>query len=233
MSHNEVVVIWAPPSTVARPQIVCIDPGHPSEVGRGTRGRRFSEIQVAWSIANLVKENLQGHGIRVILTKNREEEFVTNRRRADIANSAHADLMIRLHCDAGSGSGFTTYYPDHQGVSRGFVGPSQSLLRKEAPIAQRFHRNLSEGLRGFLFDNGLKGDELTAVGRKQGALTGSIFAREPVILIEMVVLTHPADEAKIASDRGRRRIAAAISTAIEETLSFSRTVGLGQVRLNL
>src|SRR5262249_1266358 len=40
-----------------------------------------------------------------------------------------------------------------------------------------------------LRDNGVKGDEDTLIGGRQGALTGSIFSEEPTLLVEMVFLT--------------------------------------------
>jgi len=152
-------------------------------------------------------------GFKVVMTKTSENQFVRNRKRAETANQAHAALMVRLHCDSNSGTGFTTYYPDRQGKSEGVTGPSLAILRQTAPIAHRFHDKLAEDLKGVLKDNGLKGDEATAVGHKQGALTGSVFSKVPVVLVEMVVLTNPPDEAFIGSPANRRKVAQALADA--------------------
>ena len=66
--------------------VICIDPGHPSEVGRGTHGKKFTEIQVVWKVALLLKTRLEQDGYRVVLTKSKEDEMVRNKKRADIAN---------------------------------------------------------------------------------------------------------------------------------------------------
>ena len=63
-------------------------------------------------------------------------------------------------------------------------------------------------------DLGIKGDSKTAVGARQGALTGSIFSEIPVITVEMVVITDPEQEAFIASETGQERMAEAIATGI-------------------
>ncbi len=202
--------------------LVCIDPGHPSEVGRGTQGRKLTEIEVAWSVANLLKSDLELQGVRVVMTKHTQEQFVSNRARAAVANKAGADLMVRLHCDAANGSGFTTYFPDQVGHSQGFAGPSASLLSREPKIAQAFQHRLASELRGFLRDNGLKGDEDTAVGRKQGALTGSIFSQVPVVLVEMVVLTNRSDEEKVETRQGRNRLAHALAAATMAALESEK-----------
>jgi N-acetylmuramoyl-L-alanine amidase len=206
---------------------VCIDPGHPSEVGRGTQGKHLTEIHAAWEVAVLLRGNLEKQGIHVVLTKRSEGEFVKNRTRAEIANDANANLMVRLHCDASTGEGFTTYYPDQVGHSEGHTGPSAEFLKRERPIASAFQQELSRGLYGFLQDNGLKGDEFTAVGQKQGALTGSIFSNVPVVLVEMVVLTNPKDEAKISSQAGCMRLANALARA---TMYALKSEGRGYTR---
>lgn len=47
---------------VAAPRTICIDPGHPSEVGRGTAGRSISEISLAWQIAVGLRRELTASG---------------------------------------------------------------------------------------------------------------------------------------------------------------------------
>lgn len=197
----------------AKPTI-CIDPGHPSEIGMGTKGKRVSEVHIAWSVAKRLEEKLEKLGLRVVMTKQREDQFVKNVDRSKIANEAKANLFVRLHCDAASGSGFATYYPDRQGTADGITGPSPDLLRAIAPMAKRFHAAMGKQLAGHLADNGLKPDTMTKVGKERGALIGSIHSRVPVVLVEMCVLTNPADEAFIASKDGQDRMAEALKAGV-------------------
>lgn len=175
--------------------VVCLDPGHTSEVGSGTRGRRLTELHFAWVVAKDLESKLKASGVKVVLTKQSEGERVTNRRRSDVANASGASLFLRLHCDAATNSGSTIYYPDRQGRAGGKVGPALTLLPGIRRAALAFHKGYSgyvtkRGLR----DNGLKSDVYTAIGAKQGALTGSVWTQVPVVLVEMVVLTNPRDE---------------------------------------
>jgi N-acetylmuramoyl-L-alanine amidase len=94
--------------------VICIDPGHPSEVGRGTQGRHLTEIQAAWQVAKKLQAVLIARGYRTVLTKRSEEQFVTNKARAETANQINATLMVRLHCDADAGSGLAVYAPDRR-----------------------------------------------------------------------------------------------------------------------
>ena len=200
-------------------KVICIDPGHPSEVGNGTHGKRTSEIHVAWATAQSLKKQLEKLGYRVVTTKSAEHEKVLNRRRAEIANEAHADLMIRLHCDgstrdASNGTGFTVYYPSQPGTIDGFSGPAASVIESSRTAATKIHATMREQLLGKLADDGLKSDLKTAVGAKQGALTGSIYSKVPVVLVEMVVLTNPRDEAFILSKKGQTAMVDALTAGV-------------------
>lgn len=199
-------------------QVVCIDPGHPSEIGRGTSGKHLTEIHANWMEALLLKKRLEQQGIKVILTKKSESEFVRNRARAETANAAHADLMIRLHCDSASGTGFTTYYPAHVGTDRGMRGPSAEVIRASRKKSETFHAALAEALKGKLRDNGLKGDQATKVGARHGALIGSIYSKVPIVLVEMVVLTSPKDEAFLTGRPGREAMADALAAGVMAVL---------------
>ena len=204
---------------------VCIDPGHPSEVGSGTRGRHFSETHVAWVVAKKLESILAAKGVNVVLTKHSENQMVRNKDRAIVANQCHADLMLRLHCDASKGTGFTTYYPDRQGKQQGVTGPSKTLIARIAPIANSFHAVLQHDLNGFLKDNGLKSDIKTAVGSKYGALIGSIYSTVPVVLVEMCVLTNPHDETLVSTSKGQLKLATSLADACHKCVAgaHSRT----------
>jgi N-acetylmuramoyl-L-alanine amidase len=185
---------------------VCIDPGHPSENSDGRQllnGVR--EVDVAWAVAQELRKLLEQNGYTAILTKSSLGEMVTNKKRAEIANEAAADLMLRLHADSEGPSGFTIYHPRKQGQVRGVRGPSPEMIEASARAAKAFHRGLASELSQHLKDNGIRGDEQTFIGGKQGALTGSIYSKVPALLIEMVNLSKPAD-AKWISDPANQQI---------------------------
>jgi N-acetylmuramoyl-L-alanine amidase len=199
---------------------VCLDPGHPSENGVGTRGKRLTEVGVAWRVAVRLKTLLQATGADVVMTKRREMEKVTNRRRAQIANAARADLMLRLHCDAAATSGISTYYPDTAGTAPDRThGPSRAVIDGSRRAARPFHDALIRSLGGALNDRGLLTDRQTGIGAKQGgALTGSIYSGVPVLLVEMCVLTNPRDEAFMAAHDGEARMARALFEGVRAAL---------------
>lgn len=201
---------------------ICIDPGHPSEVGEGTRGKKLTEIRAAWQVGKRLETLLIEGGHTVKLTKNSEKEFVKNRKRAETANAFRADLLVRLHCDSEGGTGFWTYFPDRQGTdSTGKRGPATDVIAACKALAPVFHRALAAGLKGALRDNGCLPDIRTAVGSKQGALTGSIWSQVPVVLVEMCVLSNPKDEAFLLSEKGQNQMAKALAAGVAAALAAS------------
>ena len=205
-------------------RVVVIDPGHPSEVSSGaTVQNGTSEVHVAWLVAQRLQRLLRAHGYHVILTKSRERALVTNVARAHIGNAAHADLVVRLHCDASADSGYAVYYPDRKGTAQNRTGPSDEVMRRSSAAAESLHVSMAEVLGGKLKDGGVRGDSRTAVGEKQGALTGSIFSEVPVVLVEMVTLSNPRDAAFIKDVKGQSLMAQAIAHGIGRYVSASNS----------
>jgi N-acetylmuramoyl-L-alanine amidase len=205
---------------VCSSQTICIDPGHPSENGVGTRGIHISEVKAAWQVALKLRDILKADGFKVVMTKTSEMEVVTNIRRAQIANDAHASLAVRIHCDAGSRSGFATYYPGTQGKSHGVTGPSDEVIQLSHAAAERFHPAVIEALHGAVGDRGLHTDSATMIGGRQGgALTGSVFSKVPVLLVEMAVLQNAHDDAFIASDAGQEQMAKALAAGVRAAVN--------------
>lgn len=226
--HAVTALLFVP--TSAHGITVCLDPGHPSEVGRGTTGKRISEIEAVWLVTNELKPLLEKKGYKVILTKSRQEEFVRNRRRAEIANAARADLMLRLHCDAAPDPGFATFFPNRQGTTQGKTGPQQSVITASRQMASPFHRAAMQVLNGHLNDRGVRDESKTAVGARQGALTGSIFSEVPVLLVEMAVLTNEQDDKFMASRSGRVIMARALAAGVEAALRARQVSTSGRRR---
>ncbi|MFM9873155.1 MAG: N-acetylmuramoyl-L-alanine amidase [Fimbriimonadaceae bacterium] len=194
---------------------ITIDPGHTSENGKGTKGRTLTELEVCWDMSLRTAKYLRQNGALVKLTKSSVGEVVTNQKRAEIGNDFGSDLVIRLHCDAADERGFATYYPNIAGMVRGVKGPAKDVIASSKRFAKVFHESLAKGLAGELNNRGLKTEQSTMIGAKQGALTGSIFSKRPVLLVEMVVLSQREDEDWMGKDGNRDLYAKALSSAVK------------------
>ena len=195
--------------------IVCIDPGHPSEVSSGAELQNgTTEVHIAWMVSLKLQKALQAQGCKVVLTKSKDDEVVKNKERAQIANAAGAALMIRLHCDATADSGYALYYPDRQGTKEGVTGPTPEVMQRSQQAAEAIHAAMATLLTGVLKDGGVRGDSKTLIGSKQGALTGSIFSQVPVVTVEVVVLSNKSDAAFIKSKSGQQQMAQALAAGV-------------------
>ena len=203
-----------------KPFIVCIDPGHPSETSEGAAAHGLTENRMNWQVAKRLEAKLKAKKIACVLTKNSENQNVTNRHRAEIANGANAyktpcAAMIRLHCDSGNGSGFAWFYPDRAGKKYGVSGPPRDVQIGSRNLAYTMNESMKTVLQNSLRANSIKTDASTYVGGKQGGvLTGSIFARVPTALVEMCYIDNKRDAQFISSAAGQDKMADALLAGI-------------------
>jgi len=224
------------------PAIIAVDPGHPSETSNGCAHHGLTELQICWDVALKLEKLINDQaGLEAIKTKDRVDQMVTNRQRAEIANAASAALMVRLHCDSGKGAGCTVYYPDRQGTVDGVTGPAQKVIDKSRTAAEAMQKGLAETLKQHLHLNPIKTDSVTYVGSKQGALTGSIFSQVPTVVIEMVYLNNASNAAFIKEPQNQELMAGAILQGIlayvrsepEETAQIDAIPTMGAVVTDL
>ncbi|MFZ5949612.1 MAG: N-acetylmuramoyl-L-alanine amidase family protein [Candidatus Rifleibacteriota bacterium] len=203
----------------AKPAIIAIDPGHPSETSRGCIHHGLTELDICWQTALELEKLIAAEpGFKAIKTKNEVNTLVTNRERAEIANNASAIVLIRLHCDSGIGSGCTLYYPDKPGTVQGVTGPSEDVMLASGKAARYLQEGLAETLENRLKLNPIKTDSDTFVGSKQGALTGSIFAKVPAVVVEMVYLNNASDAAFIKETANQQLLAKGLLAGVKKLL---------------
>jgi N-acetylmuramoyl-L-alanine amidase len=177
------------------------------------------ELDINWEVAIILDSLLRlEKNINVVLTKQYREQKVTNFKRALIANKNNSNIFIRLHCDTGAGSGYTIYYPDRKGCKNGYCGPSYDIIKESRIAAMIIFDSLKTLLSNALNSNGVKGDSRTFIGAKQGALTGSIFSKVSVVLVEMVFLSNKKDVLFINGYAQKLKIAKALKSGIMDYL---------------
>ncbi|MBF0499493.1 MAG: N-acetylmuramoyl-L-alanine amidase [Candidatus Riflebacteria bacterium] len=204
--------------------VVVLDPGHPSEVSSGDAVQNgVREVDINWDVALRLKTILEENKhCQVVLTRDQKSHLTTNRARAECANHLNAAIMLRLHCDTGSGRGFTYYFPDHEGAAGGKRGPAPEIIAESRKAAREIFEGSRIILATHLRDNGIKTDRETAVGGRLCALIGSIWSEVPVVTIEMVFLNNSGDASFIASPDGQNLVAEALASGIERYLATRR-----------
>lgn len=127
---------------------VCIDPGHQEgghlvsePLGPGLEGATTGTSGMAQGLATMRKESivvleismvlrdeLLRQGANVVMTRERQDIFLTNQERCQIAADADAHIMLRLHTDTRenrSKLGFSIYAPLNSAYARAVAEPSE------------------------------------------------------------------------------------------------------------
>ena len=165
--------------------MVVIDPGHqgkgsnkPEPIGPGssttkpsvTSGATGSVTKRPESLVNLevslrIQKALEARGVKVIMVRTSQNVNISNSERAEIANKAGADLLLRIHCDDvsnGSLNGLLTMVPAKNKWTGPIVAPSAKAGKAIRAAALK-----STGAR----DRGIVSTaEMTRIQLEQGAL---------------------------------------------------------------
>lgn len=219
----------APTTDTPRPSgpVVCIDPGHqakansdPEPIGPGatetkpkvsggatgvTTGLREHELNLA--IALKVRDRLERYGVTVVMTRTTANVDISNAQRAQVANSAAADLFLRIHADSSTNAGtngISTLYPGGNEWTSPISAPS---LRAAGVI----HREM-------LASTGAADRSLS----ERADLSGFNWATVPSVLVECGFLSNPAEDKLLASEAYQDKLADGITRGVLEYLGVNR-----------
>lgn len=193
---------------------VVVDPGHggndPGAVGR----TGLTEKEVNLDIAVRVTQLLEALGAKVILTRCdddviqafgssvRREQLLA---RCDIANAASADLFVSIHCNA-------------RGANSAGMRGTETYYRKQDSLP---------------FAGVMQEEMVTALGLPDG---GAHYHPEsiivlyrtdmPAVLAEVAYLSHPEDEALLATSEFRDRAAQGIVNGVKRYVQESDLLDL-------
>lgn len=113
---------------------VVLDPGHGVETaGKRSPDGKYLEHEFALDMANRLKEQLERHGVKVILTRSTEND-VSLQARVKTANNANPDLFVSLHSNA---SGETWTDPSGYGIYTSAAGESAGRNKAANAILAR------------------------------------------------------------------------------------------------
>lgn len=189
-------------------RIICIDPGHgnPKIAGKkeeiapntnqtkpsivyGTTGveTRTPEYKINMAVSLKLKDLLEEHGYKVILTRKSDEENLGNIARATIGNDAEANLVIRIHADGSADK-------EEKGVS--VLIPGNKYISDDAMLAG------SKLAAKLVLDGIVKATGAHPRGIvSRDDLTGFNWSKRPTILVEMGFLSN-VEEEKLLNDLG-------------------------------
>ncbi len=176
-------------------KVVVIDPGHGGD-DRGAIGNGLDEASVTEDLAARFEGRLQASGVRTLRTRG-PDSCPSDAERAELANTAGADLLVSLHCDRSASpepNGVAAY---HFGTG---TGTTSTVGEQLASLVQR-----EVVARTDLLDC------------KVHAKTWELLrlTRMPAVRLELGHLTSPRDAARLADPAFRDTVAEALLVAVQ------------------
>lgn len=241
------------PAVTPRSMTIVVDAGHGGKDG-STRGEFSREKDVALQVALLLGQTLEKQipNLKVIFTRT-EDVFIPLYERIDIANRAHADLFISIHCNSMPASmrGRTNVTGVETLVSgSGRLGEQDAAVRENASILlekdykdnyegynpndpesfiilslmKNAYRRQSIKLAGLIQQQYIKAGRVDR-GVKEQSLAVLAKAGMPAVLTEIGFISNPGEEEYINSQSGREEIVQNITNAI---LEYNKQLGMNQ-----
>jgi N-acetylmuramoyl-L-alanine amidase len=205
--------------------VVVIDPGHQSNDGSGMEpvgpdasgtvarvskggiGKEtgIPEYEFARQLAASLEDRLTFAGVKVIATRSTNDVDLSSAQRAEVANSAKADLLIEIHmrCEA-SPTGVRTYYPASNRWTKNTTRASQ----RAADTIQR--------------------SVVAATGASDvGAVAASDnvsfnWSKVSCVRVEVGSIANPVEERLLSSAKYQDRIVDGLAKGIGEYLAASQ-----------
>jgi len=212
------------PKGERRLHVIVIDPGH----GGGDAGVVSSEVaekDLTLTLARLLEAELEGQGVRVVLTRSDDLDLAPEAR-AEIANRVGADLMISLHFDGyvdPRARGATAYSPPAsvaEGRSRLEAGTASGAPAAASRVTLLPWRDVSTRhavQSRALAEAVLSSLELRGLGptRLREHLPCELLGvNAPGILLECATLTASQDRERVTQEAGLKQLAATMAQGV-------------------
>jgi N-acetylmuramoyl-L-alanine amidase len=207
---------------------VVIDPGHGGHDVGAVGHRGILEKDVNLGVARELKRFLERESdLQVVLTRD-EDSYLDLAGRAEVANGAHGDLFISLHCNSwfnDGAHGFETFFLSpaksdwaksvESAENNADAGPSDVEFIVWELVQNQFISSSSQLAE--VIQQGVTRDlDLLDRGVRQAGFRVLVGAYMPAVLIEMGFLTHDDEERRLGDRTYQRRLAQALGQAVME-----------------
>lgn len=180
-------------------KVVVIDPGHGgSDPGAIGKVLGVTDANVGLTVGQKLRDLLEAQGAKVIMTRDTDVRVGLNDRPA-MANAAEADLFVSIHANSSTKT-------EPNGIQVYYYAPSTNAnLYAQSYIRKELASKVSSGLQAATGTNSVVMTSNLAVLREND---------RPCILVETGFLSNAAEEALLATDEYRQKLANGIYQGI-------------------
>lgn len=181
-------------------KLIVIDPGHGGfdPGAEGASGTREDEQNL--KVAFFLKEELESHGARVIMTRSDENAIADTKeldmaKRRDIIEQSGSDIVLSVHMNSFPGD------PDVSGPLVMYMSGSENGNKLAEAIISSMNEGLAPEREG----------KTRAENDKYILKSGNM----PCVIVECGYLSNPREEERLISEDYQRKIAEAICAGVE------------------
>jgi N-acetylmuramoyl-L-alanine amidase len=222
---------------------VVVDPGHGGKDTGAIGPRGVREKDLALAIGRRVAARLKSLGFEVVMTRTRDV-FVSLDERTRLANEAHADLFVSIHCNAArrrklegvetwtlnvSSDRYAARLAAFENAEADRTVSDLRLILADLAtkanasdardLAQSVQSSLVRTLRGRV-------GPVRDHGVKQALFYVLLGTRMPSILVETGFISNPAEERRLRSARFQEGTAEAIARGVKDYVESRRRLAL-------
>ena len=208
-ARQKVVVIDAGHQGKADMRLEPIGPGSKTKKPRVTSGTsgiatHNRESRINLTIALKLRTALRKRGVKVIMIRTTQNVNISNSKRAKIGNAAHADLVIRLHCDGSTNhsvKGLLTLIP----AKNKWTGPIVKASARAGKYLQAATLKTTHA-----HNRGIA---------RRGDLTGFNWSKVPSVLVEMGLMSNAAEDRRLGSKSYQAKLVSGMTSGAMRFLS--------------
>lgn len=209
-SHNKVIVINPGHQATGDSSTEAIGPGSSTTKAKVTTGAYCSasgksESQINLEVGLKLKSELESRGYTVYMTRTSQDVNISNKERAEIANSYNADAFISIHCDGSTSSSTTGAHTICITSSNPYCSQLYSTSSKLA----------SSVINAYCSSTGISNNGVSY----RDDLTGFNWSEVPAIYIEMGFLSNSSEGSNLSDSSFQYKCVTGIANGIDNYFS--------------